>query len=72
MVEFVTTRGIAEEPAFSWCIPYTLRTRDAIVPAVNKRIKRISHKYDVELPTSIKHVYRIDRDNKNSLWRNTN
>ena len=29
----------------------------------------MSHKYGVEVPTSIKHAYIIDRANKNNLWR---
>ena len=69
VAEFATARGIAEEPAFSWWIPYTLRKRDRIISAVNKRIKRVSHKYGVEVPTSIEHSYRIDKTNGNHLWR---
>ena len=67
VAEFVTARGIAEEPAFCWWIPYTLRSRNRIIPTVNKRIKRVSHKYGVELPISIEHAYRIDRANKNTF-----
>ena len=67
VAEFVTARGIAEEPAFCWWVPYTLRRRDRIIATVNKRIKRVSHKYGVEVPTSIEHAYRIDRANKNTF-----
>ena len=49
--------------------PYTLRRRDRIITTVNKRIKRVSHKYGVEVPISIEHAYNIDRANKNTLWR---
>ena len=69
LAEFATARGIAEEPAFCWWVPYTLRRRDRIIATVNKRIKKISHKYGVEVPTSIEHAYKIDRANKNTLWR---
>ena len=71
VAEFATARGIAEEPAFSWWIPYTLRKHDRIISAVNKRVKRMSHKYGVEVPTSIEHAYRIDKANGNHLWRDT-
>ena len=27
VAEFVTTRGIADEPAFEWWVPYTLRKK---------------------------------------------
>ena len=69
MAEFATARGIAEEPAISWWIPYTLRRRDRIIATVNKRIKRVSHKYGVEIPTSIKHATILDRANGNTFWR---
>lgn len=64
--EFATARGIVEEPASCWWIPYTLRRRDRVIASINKRIK-----YDVEVPTSIEHAYRINHANKNSLWRDT-
>ena len=66
---FFTVRGIADELAFSWQISYTLRRRDRIISAVNKRIKRMSHKYGVEVTTSIEHSYIIDKTNGNHLWR---
>ena len=69
VAEFAKARGIDEEPAFNWWIPYTLRRRDRIISAVNKRVKRMSHKYGVEVPTSIEHAYRIDKANGNHLWR---
>ena len=69
IAEYVTALDIKNETAFAWWVPYTLRRRDRIIATVNKRIKRVSHKYGVEVPTSIEHAYRIDRANKNTLWR---
>jgi hypothetical protein len=45
-----------------------LRKRDVIVSAVNSRVKRTSHKYGIEVPTSVKNAIKVDRKNKNSLW----
>ena len=70
VAEFVTAKGLDEEPAFAWWIPYTLRKRDRMIASINKRIKRVSHKYGVELPTSIAHAYKIDTANGNHFWRN--
>ena len=67
--EYVTARDIAEEPAFAWWVPYVLRKRDVIVSAVNSRVRRISHKYGIELPTSVKHAIDIDHKNGNTLWQ---
>jgi len=46
-----------------------LRKRDVIVSAVNSRVRKISHKYGIELPTSVKHAIEIDRKNGNTLWQ---
>ena len=33
--------------AFIWWVPYTLRKRDIILSAVNKRIRKTTHKYGI-------------------------
>ncbi len=37
--------------------------------AVNSCIHRTSHKYGIELPTSVKHAIDIDCKNKNTFWQ---
>ena len=66
--EFAVARGIENEPAFKWWVPYTLRRRDRIIAGVNKRISRITHKYGVELPTSVAHAKILEEKNGNTLW----
>ena len=66
--EFAVARGISDEPAFKWWVPYTLRRRDRIIAGLNKRISRVTHKYGVELPTSIDEAKRLDLKNGNTLW----
>ena len=68
VAEYVTARNIADEPAFAWWVPYVLRKRDVIISAVNSRVRRTSHKYGIEVPTSVKHAIEIDRKNKNTFW----
>ncbi len=46
-----------------------LRKQDAIVKAVNSCVCCTSHKYDIELLTSVKHTIDIDRKNKNTFWK---
>jgi hypothetical protein len=36
--EFAKARGIADEPAFAWWVPYTLRKRDIILSKIKARI----------------------------------
>jgi hypothetical protein len=64
----VTAWDIADEPAFAWWVPYVLRKR-YVVSAVNSRVRKTSHEYGIELPTSIKHAIEIDRKNGNTLWQ---
>ena len=66
--EFAVARDIADEPAFAWWVPYTLRQRDVILSAVRKRIRKTTHKYGIEIPTSIEHAYKLDEQNSNTLW----
>ena len=39
--------------------------------SIKKRIRKTTHKYGMEIPTSIEHAYQIDSKNKNHFWRNT-
>ena len=68
--EYAVSRGTEDEPAFAWWVPYTLRKRDTIIAAVNTRVKRKSHKYGIEVPTSINDALRIDKENGNMFWTN--
>ena len=45
--EFAIARGIQDEPAFAWWIPYVMRKRDRIISSVNSRVKKVTHKYGV-------------------------
>ena len=67
--EYAKARGIADEPAFAWWVPYTLRKRDVIMSAVKSRIRKTTHKYGIEIPTSVKHAFELDEKNGNSMWR---
>jgi hypothetical protein len=69
--EFAKAHGIADEPAFVWWVPYTLRKRDIILSKVKAWIRKATHKYGIEVPTSIKHSLAINRENGNTLWRDT-
>ena len=40
-----------------------------IIAKVKARIRKTTHKYGIELPTSVEHAYKIDRENGNTFWR---
>ena len=67
--EFARARGIDDEPAFTWWIPYTLRKRDIIISKIKERIRKTTHKYGIEIPRSVEHAKELDEKNNNSLWQ---
>ena len=69
VAEYVTAHDIQDEPAFAWWVPYTLQKRDRIIASVNSHVRKSSHKYGIEIPTSIKHAEDIYHRNKNTFWQ---
>jgi hypothetical protein len=67
--EFAKARSIADKPAFAWWVPDTLRKRDIILSKIKTRIRRTTHKYGIEVPSSLEHSIQLDRENGNSLWK---
>ena len=57
---FAQSKGIADEPVFSWWVPYTLKKADRIICKIKSRIKVTTHKYGVEIPKSIADAKRLD------------
>ena len=69
VAEYVKARGLEDEPAFQWWVPYTLRKRDRIIAAVQSRVRKTSHKYGIEIPTSVEHAAEIDARNGDTFWQ---
>ena len=67
MAEFAMARGISDEPAFCWWVPYTLKKRDAIISAVNTRVRKVTHKYVIKILTGVEHAKELDRQNGNTM-----
>jgi hypothetical protein len=44
LAEFAKARSIADEPAFAWWVPHTLRRMKAILSAVKARVRKKTHK----------------------------
>ena len=68
VAEFAMSTGIDREPAFAWWIKTALKQRDRIISGVKARVARTTHKYGIEVPTSVAHAHTIDKKNGNSLW----
>ena len=67
VAEFARARGIHDEPAFAWWVPYVIRKRDVILSKLKARIRKTTHKYGIEVPTSLEHAYEIDQENKDTI-----
>ena len=69
MAEYVTARGIQDEPAFAWWVPFNLSNIERIIAAVNSCVWKYPHKYGIEITTSVDHVEGIDKNNGNRFWQ---
>ena len=67
LVEFIKARGLEKEPIFCWYVPYELRKRDIIISNITSRVQKITHKYGIEIPTSIEDAKRLDANNENDF-----
>ena len=65
---FAKTEGLLEEPAFAWWTPYVLRKASRIISKVKARMMVATHKYGIEVPSSINHAKELDKKNGNTLW----
>jgi Reverse transcriptase (RNA-dependent DNA polymerase) len=68
VVEYAVASKIVEEPAFAWWVPYTLRKREQIIAAVNKRYLQRTHKFGIEVPKTVEEALALDKKNGNHLW----
>ena len=53
VAKFAKSRGISDEPAFAWWVPCMMRKRDVILSALKSQIRKTTHKYGTDIPTSI-------------------
>ena len=67
--EYVVGNRISEEAAFSCWLPYTLKKRNHIIAKVKAPFLKKSHKFVVEVPTSVEEAYKLDKNNNKTLWR---
>ena len=50
-----------------WWVPYTLRKIYSIIDVLIARTKMVSHKYGVQLPSTVQEAYDIDEVDGNNL-----
>ena len=59
---------LSYQPAFKWWVPHTLNKRQVLLAALKKRIRKTTHKYGIEIPTSVEHAFELDKKNGNNFW----
>ena len=69
VAEYARARGIDKEPAFEWWVHHTLKKRQVILSALKKRIRKTTHKYGIEILTSVEDAFELDRKKGNNLWK---
>ena len=68
LAKYAIASGIADEPAFVWWAPFTMKKRDRIIKKVKSKYWSRIHKYGLRIPKSIKEAMEIDKENGNTLW----
>ena len=69
LAEYAKMCMIDNEPAFAWWVPHTLKKRDQIISSVSQRVKKRTHKYGIEVPSTVEEAYELDKRNGTTCWR---
>ena len=69
LTKYAVANKIYHEPAFSWWVLFTLLKINRIVPKMQKKYWRTTHKFKIEVPTSVKSMYEIDNKTGTDFWR---
>ena len=67
--EYAVACGIDKQPPFIWWVKHTLKHRDRMLKAMKKQCFRMTQKYDIELPKSVKRALEIDKETGTIFWR---
>ena len=66
--QYAVLNQLQDEPAFTWCVPYVNRKKKRIVGKLKSKYWERTHKYGVKIPKSVKEVYAIDSENRDTMW----
>ena len=67
--EYTVLTRIQEEPAFARWVPPVLIKRNRIVAKVKSKYWIRTHKFGLKFPKSVTEAIAIDRENRDTLWR---
>ena len=69
VAEYAVNNKIASEPAFAWWVPHVLKKRDRIIQKVKTRYRKRTHKFGIEVPSSVQAALDIDERTGTDMWR---
>jgi hypothetical protein len=68
VAEYAVSARIADEPAFAWWVPFTLKKRNRIIAKVKSKYWVKTHKFGIKIPKTVEEARAIDAENGNTLW----
>ena len=71
VAEYAVMQDIDNEPAFNWWVNFVLKKRERIIKLAKVRqakYLKTCFKFCIEVPSSVKQAYKIDKKNGNTLW----
>jgi len=68
VAQYAIKNGLAEEPAFAWWVPHTVKKRDRIIKAMKKRYFRIHQKYGIEILKNVQAAQALDTKTGTTFW----
>ena len=66
--DYAIANNIANQPVFSYWVPYVIRKRDVIISSISQRLRKTNTKYGIKIPKSMNEVNTFDIENGNNLW----
>ena len=69
--EYAVNNKLVEHPAFAWWVPHVIRKKDRIIKAAKARHFRTNQKYGIEIPKTVERAMELDKENGNTLWRDS-
>jgi Reverse transcriptase (RNA-dependent DNA polymerase) len=70
VAEYAVANKIADEPAFIWWVPYTIKKRDRLIHAAKAtRYLRRDQKFGLELPKTVTRALEIDAETGTTFWK---
>jgi Reverse transcriptase (RNA-dependent DNA polymerase) len=71
VAKYSLAQGIDHEAAFCWWVPRVIKRHERIISAVNNRYLRLTHKFGIAVPKTIRDAAQLDLANGNTLWMDT-